>query len=427
MAARMNFPSIRTGYSSMTNDYPTKKWVKVSVYSGYPKQHYSSLVLSRNYDLWYTTVGDVLKDIPVAVPRRLILLFYKDGNSTWPVDEHDNLSKFVPFYSTAEKYEIYARIVFYIGLRQCAESFELIESREHQGMLIVDDCVGFGSINKVLVSEEDKDMEEICRQKETKHLEKLKIRFLTKEEDLDPFQMSTIEEVKEYVRRNYEISCYHQLLIIYNKQEIHDDQTRILDLFEHETGASTEMHLNVLSVEKPFDVNFILLYPDKMLHATEKVKCYDTISEIKMKLTPKHYPEQFLSIQNHITEEFENNSHNVTDFFTLTTDDIFIDNILADNNTIKQCGIKPYTRKRLCLVENVLICINFGEEAPEQMIEYRLRKDSTFDYFDVDLKQILNHLREKYGVRKKELHLVPGQNGVEKEPIFSGKFERLSK
>ncbi|XP_066934881.1 uncharacterized protein [Clytia hemisphaerica] len=153
--------------------------------------------------------------------------------------------------------------------------------------------------------QENKKLENICLQYGIKHLKSLKLRFLTKEEELNPREMGSIKDIKNYVHKTHNIPL-HQQSILYQHQEIENDSTKIFDLFsQKERLEGGVICFNVVINKKPFEIETAVYHLGfgSCMMTVVHVSYSDTIAEVKMKILENHYGWKLENIQKQLDDK----------------------------------------------------------------------------------------------------------------------------
>uniref|UniRef100_A0A7M5V4G1 Ubiquitin-like domain-containing protein n=1 Tax=Clytia hemisphaerica TaxID=252671 RepID=A0A7M5V4G1_9CNID len=271
---------------------------------------------------------------------------------------------------------------------------------------------------------ENEKLENICLKYGINHLKSLKLRFLTKEEELNPREIESIQDIKNYVHKTHNI-LYRQQSILFQHQEIENDSTKIFDLFSQNTSFEREMHFHVVIVKQTFtievDTDFRRNHSRKYLI---EISGSDTIAEVKMKILEKHYPERLEYIQKQLSDPssiLSSTSRKVpTDCFVLRR----FNNVFEDSKTVEECKILPnlndyddYVFEETILVRIRLDSLQKGKD----IIEYPVTKF----LFDFHCNETLKEFRLQNGIDRKELHVMPHQIGVTRHPEWPWKIQNL--
>ena len=101
--------------------------------------------------------------------------------------------------------------------------------------------------------QENERLENICLEYGIKHLKAIKLRFLTKEEELNPREMQSIKDIKSYVCKIHKIPC-HQQSILFQHEEVENDSTKIFDLFSQNGVLDGDLCFHLVISKKPFEI-----------------------------------------------------------------------------------------------------------------------------------------------------------------------------
>uniref|UniRef100_A0A7M5VBS1 Ubiquitin-like domain-containing protein n=1 Tax=Clytia hemisphaerica TaxID=252671 RepID=A0A7M5VBS1_9CNID len=257
--------------------------VKVSVYHGFhfnqePFFNSNKFELNDKISFLMRKIADFLVHVPVD-----LMLMFHGNNTETPLRGHTNISELT--FGLNE-------IKLYFGLIRCRQSLQLLERKKTKDLKILRRLTvrGFGISNQIITTkytdrnmaeiyehigaitglpadhliifskdkevfpytresvfdgqedfresmimfvvayfQENEKMDDICIEYGIKHLKSLKLRFLTKEEELNPREMESIQDIKNYVHKTHNIPL-HQQSILFQHQEIEDDSTKIFDL-----------------------------------------------------------------------------------------------------------------------------------------------------------------------------------------------------
>ena len=243
---------------------------------------------------------------------------------------------------------------------------------------------------------ENKKMENICREFGIKHLKAIKLKFLTKEEELNPKGIESIKDIKNYVYKTHNVPYHHQS-ILHHQEEIHDDKTKIFNLFER--NPEKEIHFNVIITKKPFNLNVEVIYGEHFNDSRMvNIRDEDTIADVKMKIIRTKFPTKAKRLVGGLQRGYFSRFQDVEGHFRYFNL-ILGENVLEDEKTVEEYKIGPTMESKLKLIE--LIFIRFHFEKNEETVEYCMEKQNYHLNFHDKLKQF----RKEYKIRKKDLRL----------------------
>uniref|UniRef100_A0A7M5WKH6 Uncharacterized protein n=1 Tax=Clytia hemisphaerica TaxID=252671 RepID=A0A7M5WKH6_9CNID len=449
--------------------------VKVSVYHGFhfnqePFFNSNKFELNDKISFVMRKIADFLVHVPVD-----LMLMFQGNNTETPLRGDTNISELT--FGLNE-------IKLYFGLKRCRQSLQLLERKQTKDLKMLWRLTvrGFGISNQIITTtytdrnmaeiyehigaitglpadhlimfskdkevfpytresvfdgqkdfresmimfvvayfQENEKMDDICIQYGIKHLKSLKLKFLTKEEELNPREMESIQDIKNYVYKTHDIPL-HQQSILFQHQEIENDSTKIFDLLmQKERLEGGVICFNVVINKKPFEIEtavYHLGFGSSMMTVVH-VSYSDTIAEVKMKILENHYSWKLENIQNQLDDESSAVSstgwESPSDFFQFGT----YSNIYENFKTVEECGISPNVKYELR--EFVLIRIRQIrlDSTEKNIVEYTITKD----YYHLQLDEVLKAFRKQYKVHRKELRLLPGQEGVSKDQFSRTRIE----
>uniref|UniRef100_A0A7M5VCX1 Uncharacterized protein n=1 Tax=Clytia hemisphaerica TaxID=252671 RepID=A0A7M5VCX1_9CNID len=322
----------------------------------------------------------------------------------------------------------------YTNDRNIAEIYDYLESitglPADNLILLFDDKTPFQYTNESVFHEhvfldvfacfqENEKLENICLKYGIKHLKSLKLRFLTKEEELNPREMGSIKDIKNYVHKTHDIPL-HQQSILFQHQEIENDSTKIFDLLLQNGVLDGDLCFHLVIRKKPFEITVMFHHQGRTGVSDHLVEICDsdTIGEAKMRILRQYYPWKIENIQRQL--EDTNSAVSSTgrefpsEFFQFQKKNI----TYLDCQTVEECRFLPDHEYQM--KESLLIRIRLDStQSDVGVVHYTIPKDHLLLY------QTLKDFKRQYGVYRWELHLLPDQTGVTKNPKHCWMIESI--
>ena len=182
------------------------------------------------------------------------------------------------------------------------------------------------------------------------------------------------------------------------------------------------MCLNVVIAKKTFEIELDLYFrSDISERGVIEVCDSDTIAEVKMKVIEKYHPAGLEQIETKLNDQ--NSVLSTTsrkapkDFFNFG----YHNTVLENYKTVEECKISPNSFG-FKIDETLLVRIHLDSlEIEETLLEYSVPKHNCIHH----IYDVLENFREQHRVHRKELHVMPDQEGVTIDLFDSWRIETL--